>query len=441
MKYPPYPISNGLRRSILSLFVLVFFITAPGLTLYTAGYKLDIKHMRFIKNGVLSIDAEPENIQVSLNNKILVYTMPLRVPNLAPGTYHLKIEKENYYTWEKNIVIEENKTTYIRDLHLFAKKDITLFSKETPTNIYPSPNGKYFLETTENDTNTEYALFDTKKQTKTPLFTKNTIEKFSPLWSNEGEYLALTASFPSSSKIYFLRGSKPETLASYEIPSPQNSYEWSEKFYGEKLLTFSPSSSYQMSYENIKEEAHPFVTSTLLFRDNNNTTWYFDSASKSLFQLDNKKENIYIGKNNLEKIIDINDARILVQTNNSILVIPRDNQKETKTLNAQKYFYIASKHEFLAWSSWEIWTIHEDGEVLLLNRMSEEIQDVLPLDENGTLFVATPSKLVAFNPGYYVFTTLADNIRIEKISNNIKERELYLLATQNNKRGIYKLNY
>lgn len=441
MKYPPYPISNGLRRSILSIFVLVFLITAPGLTLYTAGYKLDIKHLRFIKNGVLSVDAEPENVQISLGDETLIYTMPLRVPNLSPGTYHLKIEKENYYTWEKDIVIEENKTTYIRDLHLFEKQNLKFLSKQTPTNIYPSPNGKYILESTEKNTQTEYSIFDTKKQNHTKLFTKDTNEYFSPLWSNDGEYLALSASFVSSSQVYFLRGSKPEVVASYEIPSSRNSYQWSEKFYGETFLTFSPSSTYHMNYENMTNESHVFVTSTILFRDDNNKTWYFDSASKSLFHIDNKKENIYIGKNSIEKIIDVNESRVLVQANNSIIVIPRDSQKETKTLNTKKYFYIASKHEFLAWSSWEIWTVHENGEVLLLNRMSEEIQDVLPLDENGTLFVATPSKLVAFNPGYYVFTTLAENIRIEKISNDIKERKIYLLATSKDKRGIYELDY
>ena len=91
--------------------------------MYTAGYRYDWSNHKIMQTGVLSIDAEPTNVEVFLNDVRIEKSMPIRLPNRAPGTYKLVMKKSGYREWSKDIIIESRKTTYVRDITLF-KMDI-----------------------------------------------------------------------------------------------------------------------------------------------------------------------------------------------------------------------------------------------------------------------------------------------------------------------------
>ena len=119
MNYPPYHLSKRSRTLIFSLFTGIFLVLAPSIALYAAGYRLNIDSFGISRIGVLSVDILPNDASIFLNQKLVAKNLPLKLTNLTPGTYHLKIEKEGYLPWTKDITIEENKPPISKTLVFF----------------------------------------------------------------------------------------------------------------------------------------------------------------------------------------------------------------------------------------------------------------------------------------------------------------------------------
>ena len=95
----------------------------------------------------------------------------------------------------------------------------------------------------------------------------------------------------------------------------------------------------------------------------------------------------------------------------------------------------------LEWSPWELWTIYPNGATALLNRTSDKINFVIPLDKYGLLLLASENKITGFNPGYYVTHELFSNGKIDSIGADITNRKIYFLGEVGQKRGVWELEY
>ncbi len=108
------------RRVLYSTFIIAFLILAPVLTLYTAGYRINLKGFRLEKTGVLSVQSVPRNATVYLDD-VADGTTPRRFSALLPGEYQLRVEAPDFYTWEKTVTVKSNLTTFNHDIVLFKK--------------------------------------------------------------------------------------------------------------------------------------------------------------------------------------------------------------------------------------------------------------------------------------------------------------------------------
>jgi len=112
------------------------------------------------KEGTLIINSEPPGATVKINNVIKGLT-PLKI-NLPPGSYNLKIEKEDYLPWNYSIVLKENskveknfplqpipKTSYLTVYSDPTDAQVFLNGKSignTPITNYKIEKGEYILE-------------------------------------------------------------------------------------------------------------------------------------------------------------------------------------------------------------------------------------------------------------------------------------------------------
>jgi len=149
----------NIRRAIALAFIIAFFITAPLLIFYTAGFRYNFKKAQVQRTGTLIVKTTPKNAQVSLNGKLLTATTPIRENNVLPDEYEITIEKAGYYPWQKKLEVHPQETTFIEDVLLFPQSQSEKISDNKISLLSFSPGGSYALfETREFEQDFLYLL-------------------------------------------------------------------------------------------------------------------------------------------------------------------------------------------------------------------------------------------------------------------------------------------
>ena len=154
-------------------FILAFFIMAPILIFYASGYRYDVKLGKILKTGTLMLEAKGiKNASLYINDKL--YEKPfdekIFVYNLLPGDYNIRLEKENYYPWQKKISIQSSLTTFVKDI-IFFKKNIPLQIIDEPTaNFYLSPDEQKIAYIKRTELFSELYLLDIRTKEKIFLY-------------------------------------------------------------------------------------------------------------------------------------------------------------------------------------------------------------------------------------------------------------------------------
>ncbi len=102
------------------------------------GYRYNFKKNKFDKLGMLSITLKQDDINIYIHDELyekrvqkypfipkmflskIEHTRNIMI-SMLPGEYNIKLEKENYFPWENNIVINPNLTAFAPQIMLFKK--------------------------------------------------------------------------------------------------------------------------------------------------------------------------------------------------------------------------------------------------------------------------------------------------------------------------------
>jgi hypothetical protein len=97
--------------SLLGL-IAVFIIVIPILIFYSLGYRLN-NGFRLVKTGGIYLTNNETDANVFLNGKNIkrssIFERNIFIRNLVPNTYYVRIEKDGYRPWKKNVKIQEQK--------------------------------------------------------------------------------------------------------------------------------------------------------------------------------------------------------------------------------------------------------------------------------------------------------------------------------------------
>jgi len=431
-------LTRKIRVSIMCLLILCFFVVAPVILFYTAGYRYDFSKRHILQTGVLNIDAEPADATIQLNGIEQKNKLPLYLPNRAPGTYKLTISKRGYKTWEKDITIDSNKTTYIKNVKLFKDSLPTkLLDDSKIIDISPSFNGSYIVLLTQESNNSKTIdLYDNRSAGRQTIWRANTNKKPNIDWSPYGDWFVLQ----ESQTIQLVDATNSSISNSISVSSSIQEWHWSLN-----------SSAIFIQQENdikrmdINGKQIYSISSTSVWYADDNVNWQYDAVNKCLKPLlGDKVDCVYNMPHQIDSIVFADQNRFILKSTEGLLIARIENRelKEIKNLaNVNNLLYNQQTREWLAWSPWELWTIYGNGTASLLNRTSDEIRFVCPLDENGLLLLASNDKITAFNPGYYVTHELFSGGKIERVNANIDLRKIYFLGEVGQKRGVFELEY
>ena len=129
--------SSSNQKSLLVILSVALIVISSTflISIFARGYRLDTSSGFKLKaTGLLSVTSKPKLANVYVNN--LLTTATDDTLNLIPGNYQIKITKDGYRSWEKNIKIKSELVSQI-EAQLFRSsaelKPLTLHSIINPT--------------------------------------------------------------------------------------------------------------------------------------------------------------------------------------------------------------------------------------------------------------------------------------------------------------------
>ncbi len=114
-----------LRRALYIFVFLLFFTIAPALIFYATGNRYDFARHEITKVGALYIKSFPSGSPILIDGKKTGKKTPNRILNILPGMHTIQVARDGYMPWQKQLEIGPAETTFVRDIVLFQKQQLS----------------------------------------------------------------------------------------------------------------------------------------------------------------------------------------------------------------------------------------------------------------------------------------------------------------------------
>lgn len=211
------------RRILPWIFTIIFFVAAPALVFYTAGYRWNPKKEKIERNGTLIIDSTPADARVYLNGRDTGETTPITMQNVTPGHYDIRVVHDGYSPWEKRLDVYPEHVTFANTIKLWKNGTFTPFTSQAVSALELSPNGSFIAGLSSSASSSELFVWEPNGTLRThrsftqPLSSQTLIE-----WSPDSRALIVedpTATGDNAWMVAVRTEAKP-------TPLPNGDYRW-----------------------------------------------------------------------------------------------------------------------------------------------------------------------------------------------------------------------
>lgn len=446
MEYPGAKFTRSLRLAMLFLFIVAFFTISPTVILYSAGYRYDFKNGLLREVGSLSVDVLPQTASVYLDGLKLKDKMPIRLNNISPHKYSLKLTAPGYFDWEKQIEIKKNQTTYIKDIVMIKKNKPELITKGKIGQVLVSNTGRFLAYTLINQ-NTSLIIHDTELDKANNALKLDTIEPITLEWAPQTDFLAVSSDKGPFNKITIVNAAQNSNISLSDRNGTISKFIWkktdeTEIFY----RTENGIESYLPGIEQVRS-----ITKNPNFDD-----WHLDNGALWTLNINTNTKKLDIHEDTLGfnrhftstapenthtedlydwKLLSIGRGTVLLKNDKlgKFMIVRQD---RTYLVNGNNYYISKFNDWWVMWSPWELWTYSQGEEPFLLNRSGNKIYNVRSLDQFNTLALQWENNVSALHPYYYIEQTIIDK-QITEMDVNPNTRTIYFT----NSSGLWKLVY
>lgn len=124
-KFPHSPL-----KIFTFILTAVFFVLVSTFIISSAkGYRIEFEkyNIVFTKTGTIIVTSQPAGGKIYINGKLYkknsgTNLFSTKINGLVPGTYNLRIEKEGYLNWEKNLEVKAETISWANYAVLFPKE-------------------------------------------------------------------------------------------------------------------------------------------------------------------------------------------------------------------------------------------------------------------------------------------------------------------------------
>lgn len=282
------------KTRIFAVFgVLLFLTLASAVTVFFArGYRIDFQKKGVTGTGIIAVSSIPSGALVYLND-IPTSATNTSITSLKPGTYKIRLEKEGFAAFQKEVLVEKEYVSLVDALLIRSVpelKPLTFTDAANP--IISSDSQKIVFASTQNGVSGIWLLDLSERPFNLPqqptLLLKDEIsKKFSNqeiLWSPDSKSLLI------GNKYLFDLAGKSLTEET-EITGLQSSWQKEKEIAKEKMLeAFS---------EEIKEklaslkDASWSPDGTKVFYEKENVFFVFDLKPKDLRKKETQEYEAY----------------------------------------------------------------------------------------------------------------------------------------------------
>jgi fructose-specific component phosphotransferase system IIB-like protein len=344
---------NWQRKLLFSFFFSLFLIFGPILVFYSLGYRFDFEKKKVTKTGGIFIKALPKEVTISIDGKKRK-TDPIfgsvLIENLLPKKYKIRVEKDGYLSWEKELEVEEGRVAEIKSLVLFPKNLNFYQLLSNVDNFWSLPNQKeLILKETENG---KWALkiYSLDKKIKSHLVNQDDFGKEAEFlnldFGDEPDEAEIQVKIKESIKNFVLNLRKPfQIREKEEIKTPEN---------------------------------------VLCFKKVNGDFYSFE---KSGYLLKNEER---LNREPLDGIescqLKIFGGRIFLEASGELYFL-KEGKLEKIFENLREIKASPNSTRFVIFSDYEIW-IFEGEKIEFLNRFSEKIENVNWVNDDYLIFLS-----------------------------------------------------
>ncbi|PIR76819.1 MAG: hypothetical protein COU32_00025 [Candidatus Magasanikbacteria bacterium CG10_big_fil_rev_8_21_14_0_10_42_10] len=422
--------------------ILTFFIVSPLIILYTAGYRYDRDTHRIKETGVITIDVQPNDATVHLNDIMLEQRLPIHLTNRAPGIYKLSIVRQGYLPWSIPIEVQSKQTTYITDISLY--RDV-LPTYEYPTpegalSSFLSPDGRFIATILHANTNIyEVLLYDLNTSEETTIWRGTSDMIPSLTWSPYATLMALTVKRNRTFLTESIDASKRTDSTTYTISSTTTpDIQWTESR-GDTL--------YLRDHTSIIALAGG--TSNDIGTVSSSVPWFIDT-SQNIWTLNEKgilmKNDVIVQTFDTPTypltIIGATSRYVLVQSSQTVQMLWLDSGDITSFATSHMFRLYAREATagWIAWSPWEVYQIRDDGSHKLITRTNKPLHAVGRSDVHNSLIFVFDDSIAGFYPQFRTTQMLFENTNTAIQTLSVQKDSQYILfeTAINGKNGIYK---
>jgi len=393
-----------LKRIIVYLLIFVLFLVTDFVVIAWAfGYRWDFQNRQLTKTGAIVIATNQPKYSVLVNKKKINNSKnKLVIKNLLPREYSLKIEKEGFYPWEKNINVEAYKISYYDKIILFPKNN------RPETILYDVDDYKLNQE--------KNIIYASRKN-------KNQIIQFSILENkiiNQIEIADIENFYPSfdGQKILIIPQNQTKKIKIIDIQNKNKTFElpinkenlqkieWSLK--DNNLFLIYENNLYLINLEEEKMNLNLLANSVKDFNLTENYIFYWQKKEES-FDYYLWQSNYSFNEKNIIITLPLQENETIFPSPDGEKIIFKNKNEEIYLVLNKKLKKINDKAKIIKWNKNSQKLIYStDFEINLLefyennnynqksiNRFTENIEylDWLPLSQSNYLLFAINKKI------------------------------------------------
>jgi hypothetical protein len=326
------------------------------------GYRFDFEKKKLTKTGGIFIKAQPKEVVISVDGKVkkktdLFFGSAL-IENLLPKKYRIKVEKDGYFPWEKELEIEEGRVTEIKSLILFPKSLNFYPILNNVENFWVLPNQKELILEEIEDGKWVLKIYTLDKKLKSHLAKQDDFGKEAEFlgleFGEDPDQIEIKVKIKENVENFILNLKKPfQIREKEETKIPENVVCF--KKVGENFYSFDKSGYLSKNGERLNEEPLEGIENCQLkvFGD-----FLFLESEGNLY---------FLKKGRFEKIFE--------------------NFKGIEISGDSKKFAIFSDYEIWIFSDYGI-EDSERGKMEFLNRFSVKIENLRWINSDYLIFVS-----------------------------------------------------
>jgi hypothetical protein len=136
------------RRIIFYIFLGIFIIVVPIIILYAMGFTFDFQKQIFTSTGGIYLKSLPPKAEIYIDDKPKGTTNKL-IKHLVPKIYNIKVIRDNYHPWDKELTVQPELVTRASNILLVpSNPKISLVATESQEYLFfvnPNKEELYYI--------------------------------------------------------------------------------------------------------------------------------------------------------------------------------------------------------------------------------------------------------------------------------------------------------